>query len=640
MTSVTVSDKVHRHALVKLAGKVNLPEYANLPYPDQIREAMTWDFMSLTGLALLSDAGREVASTVLAARLHRLWEPHFTHPLRFHDLMVHTHAVLIGSTAIQFLQPSADWVPNNFDFCTPDDNYDAFCNHLVSEERATVLVQNHFAQPHEASTVYASSGIKQLTTVRLPSGMNINIYRSPTISALHCIPSSIGTHLVNYIGAHTLSVAYPFSLDAREAYYEDHMPSTDIQAAKQKYERRGFLIREPPTPCEYGCLRDGYCARALRFFGDEHCITIRFVPRGRCELLRAVPPSPFGRFNLFSWTTAWTRGGRPCGNEWCKENVPYSRSLTPHANSDDLDRKLDHMLWAVYRAAQHCLRSTSDFNPAPNFGLETQHSDSILRFINTTLEFLAISERHLPFPALSRELLPPSVHTVCHVFHSLQCELHTTHHDIATLLLHFALPDAAQRNSVTMFCAASRALTIKCNWLRHWHSECHTIPEVLLATAAALQLFFASLFAGLYWSSRLCADDTLLTATKLIHADHIRHCDYVLTLYRGACIPLSNTLTRAIIHAAAEIEKTFISDLLATQFLGLNHTLLREYVEHVADNLLAELTVSPLYFTRNPLMFVDNSFNLRVASEYCSAASLPARANVVLDGEFSTSVDF
>ena len=78
-----------------------------------------------------------------------------------------------------------------------------------------------------------------------------------------------------------------------------------------------------------------------------------------------------------------------------------------------------------------------------------------------------------------------------------------------------------------------------------------------------------------------------------------------------------------IITESVEIEKEFVRDCLQVGLIGMNATLMSQYIEFVADRLLVALSIPKVYKAQNPFEFMEmismegktNFFERRV-SEY------------------------
>jgi len=85
---------------------------------------------------------------------------------------------------------------------------------------------------------------------------------------------------------------------------------------------------------------------------------------------------------------------------------------------------------------------------------------------------------------------------------------------------------------------------------------------------------------------------------------------------------------RQIIEEAVAIEHEFVVDALPVKLIGMNSDLMCQYIEFVADRLLAELGNPRIYNVSNPFDFMDlisiqgktNFFEKRVA-EYQKAGA-------------------
>lgn len=98
-----------------------------------------------------------------------------------------------------------------------------------------------------------------------------------------------------------------------------------------------------------------------------------------------------------------------------------------------------------------------------------------------------------------------------------------------------------------------------------------------------------------------------------------------------------------IIGDAVKCEKKFVTDSLPVNLLGMNATLMCEYIEYVADHLLKSMGVEPIYGAGNPFDFMEaislegktNFFEKRVG-EYQKAGVMSPKE----DREFTLDADF
>jgi ribonucleoside-diphosphate reductase beta chain len=116
----------------------------------------------------------------------------------------------------------------------------------------------------------------------------------------------------------------------------------------------------------------------------------------------------------------------------------------------------------------------------------------------------------------------------------------------------------------------------------------------------------------------------------LISRDEGVHCDFAVHLHHNHLVnKVSKSRITEIITDALNIEREFITESLPVSLIGMNATLMTQYLEFVADRLLVELGCSKVYNSTNPFDFMDmislqgktNFFEKRV-SEYQKAGVL------------------
>ena len=98
----------------------------------------------------------------------------------------------------------------------------------------------------------------------------------------------------------------------------------------------------------------------------------------------------------------------------------------------------------------------------------------------------------------------------------------------------------------------------------------------------------------------------LTFSNELISRDEGVHTDFACLLFSLLNTRPSKDAVQAIITEAVEIEKEFLSDALPCALLGMNATLMCQYIEFVADRLLLSLGNPRYYHTTNPFDFMEN----------------------------------
>ena len=97
----------------------------------------------------------------------------------------------------------------------------------------------------------------------------------------------------------------------------------------------------------------------------------------------------------------------------------------------------------------------------------------------------------------------------------------------------------------------------------------------------------------------------LTFSNELISRDEGMHTDFACLLYKHLNNKLTNERILEIITEAVEIEKTFITESLPCEFIGMNSPLMAQYIKFIADRLLFTLGVPKHYNVENPFEWMD-----------------------------------
>lgn len=98
----------------------------------------------------------------------------------------------------------------------------------------------------------------------------------------------------------------------------------------------------------------------------------------------------------------------------------------------------------------------------------------------------------------------------------------------------------------------------------------------------------------------------LTFSNELISRDEGMHTDFACLLFSLLKTRPSQEAVQNIITEAVAIEQEFLTEALPCALLGMNSTLMCQYIEFVADRLLLALGNSKVYNATNPFDFMEN----------------------------------
>jgi ribonucleoside-diphosphate reductase beta chain len=145
----------------------------------------------------------------------------------------------------------------------------------------------------------------------------------------------------------------------------------------------------------------------------------------------------------------------------------------------------------------------------------------------------------------------------------------------------------------------------KADWAMRWIKN-GSFAERLIAFAAVEGIFFSGSFCSIFWMKKRGLLPGLAFSNELISRDEGMHCDFACLLYNDHIVnKLDPSTIEAIILDAVAIEKEFVSDALPVNLIGMNADLMCQYIEFVADRLLAAVGNEKIYNVENPFPWMD-----------------------------------
>ena len=147
----------------------------------------------------------------------------------------------------------------------------------------------------------------------------------------------------------------------------------------------------------------------------------------------------------------------------------------------------------------------------------------------------------------------------------------------------------------------------KADWALHWIGDKEaTYGERVVAFAVLEGIFFSGSFASIFWLKKRKLMPGLTFSNELISRDEGLHCDFACLMFRHLVHkPLEQRVQEIIINAV-RIEQEFLMEALPVKLIEMNCTLMKQYIEFVADRLMLELGFSKIFKVENPFDFMKN----------------------------------
>ena len=165
----------------------------------------------------------------------------------------------------------------------------------------------------------------------------------------------------------------------------------------------------------------------------------------------------------------------------------------------------------------------------------------------------------------------------------------------------------------------------------------------LIAFACVEGIHFSGSFCAIYWLKKRGLLPGLTFSNELISRDEALHTEFAVLLYNKLEKKISKKRIQEIITEAVEIEKEFINEAIPCRMIGMNSTMMSQYIEFVADRLAVQLGNDKIYNSSNPFDWMEmislegkTNFFEKVVSDY-SLSTKEGKENAF---DFGGSDDF
>jgi ribonucleoside-diphosphate reductase subunit M2 len=195
-------------------------------------------------------------------------------------------------------------------------------------------------------------------------------------------------------------------------------------------------------------------------------------------------------------------------------------------------------------------------------------------------------------------------------FYYEQLAIETVHSHMYSLLIDTYIRDQNEKSKLFNAIELIPCVKKKAQWALKWtHDHESAFAERLVAFATVEGIFFSGSFAAIFWfkdkeNGKLKG---LAHSNELISRDEGLHCEFACLLYKNYIVdkPPKERIIQ-IIDEAVLIEQEFLTEALPVELIGMNSTLMIQYIKFIADRLLVELGLEKLYNVKNPFQFMSN----------------------------------
>ena len=191
---------------------------------------------------------------------------------------------------------------------------------------------------------------------------------------------------------------------------------------------------------------------------------------------------------------------------------------------------------------------------------------------------------------------------VVKLFYSFQNAMEGIHSETYSLLIDTYVKDKQEQDHLFKAIDTIPCIKKKADWALKWIESEDNFAKRLVAFAAVEGIFFSGAFCSIYWLKKRGLMPGLTFSNELISRDEGLHTMFAVALFHtlGSSIDV-----KPIIQEAVAIEEEFITEALPCSLIGMNATLMKQYIRFVADRLLVQLGSEKVYKVANPFDFME-----------------------------------
>ena len=295
-------------------------------------------------------------------------------------------------------------------------------------------------------------------------------------------------------------------------------------------------------------------------------------------------------------------------------------------------------VWGMYKTAVNSFWKAEEVTLTTDYADFQKLNDDEKYFITHILAFFAQSDG-IVSENLALRFMGDVKLAEARAFYAFQIFMETIHGEMYSLLIDAFVKDNNEKSKLFNAIDNFECIKQKADWAMKWlESKTATFAERLVAFACVEGIFFSGAFCAIFWLKKRGLMKGLTFSNELISRDEALHTEFAVLLYHMLVNVPTDVRVAEIVAEAVEIEKRFICEALPCRLIGMNATLMSQYIEFVADRLMIQLGYTKLFNSTNPFDFMDmislegktNFFERRVG-EYNLVSDI--RSDGAFDGE-------
>ena len=194
---------------------------------------------------------------------------------------------------------------------------------------------------------------------------------------------------------------------------------------------------------------------------------------------------------------------------------------------------------------------------------------------------------------------------VVKLFYSFQNAMEGIHSETYSLLIDTYVKNEEEKAKLFNAIETIPCIQKKAECALEWMNDKRSFAHRLAAFACVEGIFFSGAFCAIFWLKKRGLLPGLTFSNELISRDEGLHTQFAVALFHTLSNKPDPSEIQKIIMGAVELEKEFICEALPCSLIGMNSSMMSQYIEFVADRLAVQLGGEKIYKTVNPFDFMD-----------------------------------
>ena len=279
--------------------------------------------------------------------------------------------------------------------------------------------------------------------------------------------------------------------------------------------------------------------------------------------------------------------------------------LTPDHNRFVMFPIQHEDIWQMYKKQVDCFWRAEEIDLTKDVDDWKTLNDQERHFISMILAFFAASDG-IVLENLAVRFMGDIQISEARAFYGFQIAMENIHSHTYSLLIETYIKNQEEKQRLFSAIDNYPCIKKKADWAQKWINDNRSSFATRLVAFACIEgIFFSGAFCSIFWMKKRGLMPGLTFSNELISRDEALHTEFAILLYSKLQKKINKSRIHDIIKEAVEIEIEFICDALPCRLIGMNSTLMTQYIQFIADRLCLQLGYDKIYNSANPFDFME-----------------------------------